>query len=149
MKEQFVPYELAVKLKELGFDEECLAHYIKNNQYQIDKDKILLHVGRLDYDDIYKEYVLENIPLWQQAFDWFREKYDLFVKIDFFQSDEFPEIDFDYCIIDLKNPFKEDGVTDNPVIDYSINETYYFKYEEVRLASLEKLIELSERINNQ
>ena len=29
MKEQFVPYELAAKLKELGFDEACLAFYIK------------------------------------------------------------------------------------------------------------------------
>ena len=28
MKEQFVTYNIALKLKELGFDEECLAYYI-------------------------------------------------------------------------------------------------------------------------
>ena len=27
MEEEFVPYELALKLKELEFDEECLASY--------------------------------------------------------------------------------------------------------------------------
>ena len=27
MKKEFVPYELAVKLKELGFDEPCLGNY--------------------------------------------------------------------------------------------------------------------------
>lgn len=27
MKEQFVTYEIALKLKELGFDEKCVASY--------------------------------------------------------------------------------------------------------------------------
>src|SRR5690606_5542187 len=81
-------------------------------------------------------------PLWQQAFDWFLDKYDLFVKFDFFQSDEFKGVDYDYCIIDLNKPFKEDGITDNPLVDYSVNETYYFKLEEARQVCLEKLIEL-------
>jgi len=31
MKE-FVPYELAVKLKTLGFDEECFSYYDLNNK---------------------------------------------------------------------------------------------------------------------
>lgn len=148
MKEQFIPYELTLKLKELGFDEECLAYSYKHTIDPNSDLKLYLAKTPVKNSQLVDVKAIA-IPLWQQAFDWFREKHGLFVKIDFFQSDEFPGIDFDYCIIDLKNPFKEDGVTDNPVIDYSINETYYFKYEEVRLASLEKLIELSERINNQ
>ena len=28
MKDQFVTYEIALKLKELGFDEECFAYYL-------------------------------------------------------------------------------------------------------------------------
>ena len=31
MKEQFVTYEIALKLKELGFDEPCIAYYF--NRY--------------------------------------------------------------------------------------------------------------------
>lgn len=37
MKEEFVPYNLALKLKELGFDEGCLAYYSKEAIYE-DRD---------------------------------------------------------------------------------------------------------------
>lgn len=75
MKDQFVPYELAVKLKELGFDEHCFAGY--NNP------KILLIYYKNEcffgYENI-EEYngweVLEDIkaPLWQQAFAFLLRK---------------------------------------------------------------------------
>lgn len=128
MEKLFVPYELAVKLKEIGFDEPCMAHYIKNNQYKINKNKILLHIGRLDYDDIYKDYVLENIPLWQQAFDWFRIKHKL---IGLF---EIGTIEFSYQI------FNEKGQRLLGIEPISYNGTY----EEVRQACLETLIKIIE-----
>lgn len=62
MQKEFVPYELAVKLKELGFDEECLSYYL---------NKQLSFV----YKTFYGEVV--EAPLYQQAFRWFREKYML------------------------------------------------------------------------
>ena len=46
MKEQFVPYEQALKLKELGFDEECFT-YFKNGIIDLDDEGIL---------EIYKNY---------------------------------------------------------------------------------------------
>ena len=61
MEKEFVPYELAVKLKELGFDDPCSGWYTP--------DKSLI-----------KEYVTKmhlKAPLYQQAFRWFREKYYL------------------------------------------------------------------------
>lgn len=66
MKEQFVPYRLAVKMKELGFDEECLGSYMGYNT----KDPNLVIRGVMvgqSWD------VICTAPLWQQAFDWFRE----------------------------------------------------------------------------
>ena len=65
MEEQFVPYELALKLKELGFEEECLASYN--------------HVGKkLNIGEFVSHGKYSILaPLWQQAIDFFREKYDL------------------------------------------------------------------------
>ena len=67
MNKEFVPYDIALALKELGFDERCLGYY-----YNYKGD------WRLEYEDAsdYGEYdEIVNAPLYQQAFRWFREKY--------------------------------------------------------------------------
>jgi hypothetical protein len=67
MKNEFVPYELAVKLKALGFDEVCFGCF-----NHLDKSEIWTK-------RTYMNGLTENItaPLFQQAFRWFREKYML------------------------------------------------------------------------
>ena len=62
MEKEFVPYELAVKLKKLGFDEECLSYYF---------NKQLSFGSKTAYGEVVEA------PLYQQAFRWFREKYNL------------------------------------------------------------------------
>jgi hypothetical protein len=60
----FVPYELALELKQLGFTEPCLASYY--------------HAGRrLDISEYinHGEYTV-LAPTYSQAFRWFREKYN-------------------------------------------------------------------------
>ena len=37
MKKQFVSYEIALALKELGFDEECIGFYYNENNFEISK----------------------------------------------------------------------------------------------------------------
>ena len=69
MNKEFVPYEEALALKELGFNEPCLAFYNhKNLSCAFD----YLNGGFKNFD--------ENVaaPLYQQAFRWFREKYGLY-----------------------------------------------------------------------
>ena len=65
MEKEFVTYEQALALKELGFKEDCLASYY--------------HAGkRLDiceYINHGKYTILA--PLKQQVFRWFREKYEI------------------------------------------------------------------------
>ena len=65
MEKEFVTYEVALALKELGFKEDCLASYY--------------HAGkRLDiceYINHGKYTILA--PLKQQVFRWFREKYEI------------------------------------------------------------------------
>ena len=62
MNKEFIPYELAVKLKALGFDEECLSYYF---------NKQLSFGSKTSYGEVVEA------PLYQQAFRWFREKYNL------------------------------------------------------------------------
>ena len=66
MEKEFVPYELALRLKALGFDEPCFGLYAPPS-----KTVFLHHYGLLRA----KEQVLA--PLYQQAFRWFRETHDL------------------------------------------------------------------------
>ena len=64
MEKEFVTYEIALALKELGFDEPCLAYF---------EDKELMH-GMLN--NLGKRRYLVS-PLWHQAFRWFRVKHNL------------------------------------------------------------------------
>jgi len=61
MSKEFIPYEQALELKELGFNELCLFYYTDNEALRI------YHQSEI-YDD------LVGAPLYQQAFRWFREK---------------------------------------------------------------------------
>jgi hypothetical protein len=71
MKNEFIPYEQALALKELGFDEYCFAWYSQ-------RQTLLC----FEEDDMDEAQCIA--PLYQQAFRWFREKHGLnhFVEID-------------------------------------------------------------------
>jgi hypothetical protein len=64
MNKEFVPYELALKMKALGFDEPCMKSYGDD--------------GLLNQND-HSLYL--SALLYQQAFRFFREKYRLSVLI--------------------------------------------------------------------
>ena len=74
LENEFVPYIQAVELEELGFDERCIAT-IDQIEYVHIKGTKSLPRGSMMYDII-------DCPLYQQAFRWFREKYDLHSYID-------------------------------------------------------------------
>jgi hypothetical protein len=67
MEKEFVPYELALRLGSLGFDEPCIAWYVSKSYG--------LEYGKVIKPDLIKEAVLA--PLFSQAFRWFREKYGI------------------------------------------------------------------------
>ena len=59
IEKEFIPYELALELKQLGFDEPCFMYYT-------------------DKGELYKSNIYGiSAPIYSQAFRWFREKYDL------------------------------------------------------------------------
>jgi len=126
MTKEFVPYELALKLKELGFNEPCFGYYFTLNGtdwnfadnyefYQIDDQ---LNIG-------HKFTLLA--PIFQQAFRWFREKYDMSGEINSYYSDK--KWSFNYDIVTIYKEKASDR---------------FDAYEEAELACLEKLIEIVE-----
>jgi hypothetical protein len=120
MKDQFVPYELAVALKKLGFDEQCLAKYWndKNLEYNI---------GSEYKNSEIEEYCVTS-PLWQQAFDWFLEKYNLYVH---------------YCYFSERNTWNADiyEITKDRLMNIPM-EMQSETYQGIKLIALQKLIEI-------
>lgn len=78
MKEEFVSYELALQLKELGFDEKCFDYYLPNGRAISEVLKGFPDAEKFNSktNTLYKSGIISR-PLWQQAFEWFRESYDL------------------------------------------------------------------------
>ena len=79
MDEEFISYEQALALKELGFDEPCLAFWDGKNPDAFYFNNIRDASG--DYVPFQKHDRLKwfGAPLYQQAFRWFREKHKLWV----------------------------------------------------------------------
>jgi hypothetical protein len=70
MDKEFIPYDLALALKELGFDEPCLA--FKDFDHS-------LEIGDITKNSSWSSEII-SIPLYQQAFDWFLKKYNMFAE---------------------------------------------------------------------
>ena len=141
MEKEFIPYEQAFALKELGFDEPCLACIGENNEVIIrvgdyrsfSNKKPEDSIERDFYNNIIKDfnsYVNDtaSAPLYQQAFRWFREEYNLDKVIDNWAEQSV------------------NGEIWSKAYQYYINgeayTSYYKTYEEAELECLNKLIEI-------
>lgn len=116
MEKEFIPYELALELKELGFDESCLGYYTSPNSLTLEQP-----------DGRNGEWVY-FAPTFSQAFRWFREKYFLFGQITIAEY-ELENNGFEY---EIKS---KDKSIDTWRGGYKI-------YEEAELECLKKLIEI-------
>lgn len=90
MKEQFVTYDIALKLKELGFDGQCFAFYF-DGEFRILHQFNNLDINSRSNSEHHKLNSTMNLyaaPLWQQAIDWLREKHDLIVYVSSYQKDK-------------------------------------------------------------
>ena len=115
MNKEFVPYEEALELKELGFNEPCFGYY---------KHEELLIEGKYKNSD-YGFSI--SVPTFSQSFRWFREKYNLWNMI-------YPRDGWNYSINRVDETTSCSGESFHSV---EINE-----YEETELECLKKLIEI-------
>ena len=139
---QFIPYNLALELKELGFDEPCFAiwsGFDENNFSVTDTVRLFSSKFSIDGTQSNTSYINStdnrvSAPLWQQAFDWFRD-------VMLFDSSIVP-----YWVID--GDFKQKKYIfvlepANKIDEYFDSQSdEYETYEEARLECLKKLIEI-------
>ena len=76
MDKEFISYEQALALKELGFDEPCIGWYNPQVNYKkVTTDKYWAFHLTGEWENF------KPAPLKQQAFRWFREKHNFWVEI--------------------------------------------------------------------
>ncbi len=122
MNKEFVPYELALELKQLGFDEPCFGVYATKDGY----------VRKSAFDEN------GDAPTYSQAFRWFRYKYwyTALILCDGFQ-----------IVMQISTSKTLDSKTGEYKNNYS-TQTYHKEvglksYDESELACLKKLIEIA------
>jgi hypothetical protein len=124
MQNEFLPYDRALKLKQLGFDEPCFVLYKASNSNQLAyAPHGITTNSQLSQGDS------SNIaaPTFQQAFRWFREEHDLHYQlVPFFSDKESHAVDYYLAIAQHRPPIQVNT------------------FEEAELAALDKLIEIVE-----
>lgn len=141
-----VPLDIAIKLKEIGFNEYCpFFVYPKNDDNEYDDEvfisgTVTVEEEWLDEDNYgeviidlsvtecgkFNKFNFQTIPTWEQVFEWFREKgYHGVIAV----GDESGEVnEYSYCINylnELQSDFEQDS---------------HLTYEEAREALVKALI---------
>jgi hypothetical protein len=136
MNEEFVSYEIALKLKELGFDEPCFTYY-----YNISgklRTGIVVNIHNAWTYAGTKKLGFTLAPLYQQVFRWFREKHNWQSSIEATNDQHSHELGYNYFI--WNNITGEEHHTmpkDRPSGDWC-----FTTYEEAQLSCIMDLISI-------
>ncbi len=118
IEQEFVSYEIAVQMKELGFDELCFGVFFPSDKSFID----------IKFKNSQQEVVI-SAPTYSQCFRWFREKYNIYaIILPSYTDNKVVKDRFFYEIVKNKKLKQE--------LDY------HSTYEEAETECLKKLIEL-------
>jgi hypothetical protein len=129
MKKEFIPYEQALELKELGFNEGCFGYYVLTetrdykNGLEIRNE---IELNTLNGYRVNDDESQTTAPLYQQAFRWFDDNTD-YIGFIVPSAEEFG---FTY---EIHNAFD---------VNVSEEEAYPFRHQ-AELACLKKLIEIA------
>jgi hypothetical protein len=130
MEKEFVTYEQALALKELGFDEPCYRFYYG------DRLGLALNLEQGDTNTklqkLHPNYVA--VPLKQQVFRWFREKYNLEGIVERAE-------DWLWYKFGIYNLYKDCKIMISAKIEFKTT-------EEAENACIDKLIEIAKQQDN-
>jgi len=133
MTQEFIPYEQALELKELGFDEPCFGTYLSSFQSDWKVYELILEMGmNEEFEDNRNVYLLEgacSAPTFSQAFRWFREKHNLHSCVAPAYQDEISKVIVYWFWIQGFDSFEDEDIN-------------YKTPEEAELNCLLKLIEI-------
>ena len=133
MNKQFCTYEIALKLKGLGFDEECFSFYNHFGELDLDLSYFPWTNSIMDIQDV------AVAPLYQQIIEWLFEKHGLILL-------EMRDLHRNYngWYFEIRKQKKE---SDKPVELYSHDFNYDTRMEAL-IAGIFKSIELINDENN-
>jgi hypothetical protein len=126
MTKEFIPYEQALALKELGFDETCFASINNFSKIPYIPSKGGKYINSKDFE----KGNTAACPLYQQVFRWFREKFVLDSIVQPTYSTK-----YQFRVFNVETKFKVQVYG-----DYMSKE--FNTYEEAELECLNKLIEI-------
>lgn len=130
MENEFVTYEQALALKELGFDEFCFGFY--STSYHGDNIILIQQDVKGANHLVFKDVLA---PLKQQVLRWFREKYEWYANISSWIHEE---------LIGTYHEFEIYGTPN------SAHGSIRFKtYEEAENAAIDKLITIAKQQDNE
>ena len=144
MEKEFIPYEQALALKELGFDEPCLAFWTNSPKYKGDNIQLCVTDGRHGYSpnsiSFKQDFLREGeilAPTFSQAFRWFREKYNIqgYIYSSTVRGNSEKTKQFTGYIWNIN------GI-DMPFLSTDARDELHDTYEEAELECLKKLIEI-------
>jgi hypothetical protein len=132
MEKEFIPYNLALELKDLGFDEPCFGFYV-NNKVKYGIASVDKNINKCWVDGLFC-----TAPTFSQAFRFFREKYQMNANIDWnFYAElmnRLPDKNFYYVV--------KNKIGNNKILSESFE-----TYEEAELECLKKLVEITKEQN--
>ncbi len=79
MKNQFVTHEIALQMKELGFNEPCFTGFLNTNKALM--PSLIDSIEKTSYINSKLTAHACTAPLWQQAIDWMRETHDFYIDV--------------------------------------------------------------------
>jgi hypothetical protein len=135
MHREFVPYEQALELKKLGFDEPCFGYYrttlIPSNytEYFLELERGMND----DFEDNRNYFLLEDTcsaPTFSQALRFFRENCGLYAQTP------------STCVDDVERVYYISPIYDELDNIAFESEDLFNTYEEAELSTLKSLIEI-------
>jgi hypothetical protein len=137
IKKEFIPYELALRLKTLGYNEPCMVYFEQGVLKRFEPNFLDVHILNSDFNNRLEGHHLSSCsaPTYQSAFKWFRER-------DFHTTIE------SYHCLGKDKPFglgidqKVNGIWD--YIDYS-GDGDFDTYEEAQIKAIESILEIMEK----
>jgi hypothetical protein len=120
MEKEFIPYELALEMKQIGFDEPCFGYwYTEQEEFK----KIDIQLSSISFLEGEPDYILA--PTFSQCFRWFRDVYGLNHEIPISGSPK------EYYAFVQNYSYGNNG-----------NRPSIFSYEEAEIECIKKLIEI-------
>jgi hypothetical protein len=142
MIKEFIPYEEALALKELGFDEDCLTHYYNNKGMGWILEMMTCYEDRSQNSCLFDGEIAA--PLYQQAFDWFLGEHGLYFKPQaiFIVTENITKYYYTYSNTTSIDKFHLDNRITVEEHIASLKPRYKLTPHEARLECLKEFIEL-------